>query len=109
MSGTGNRAGGESAGGKLKQLIQKLPYHIIGIAGAASPAPSEGTLKTSSRELRLPYSGRVSPAAKGLISKEKALLIFHEGRAKFPPRPAGREKNSKKTRKREKGEKEKWQ
>lgn len=34
MSGTGNRSGGESAGGKLKQLIQKLPYHIIGIAGA---------------------------------------------------------------------------
>ena len=34
MSGTGNRGGGESAGGKLKQLIQKLPYHIIGIAGA---------------------------------------------------------------------------
>jgi len=42
MSGTGNRARGESAGGKLNQLIQKLPYHIIGIAGAASPAPSEG-------------------------------------------------------------------
>ena len=91
MSGTGNRGGGESAGGKLKQLIQKLPYHIIGIAGAASPAPSEGTLKTSSRELRLPYSGRVSPAAKGLTSKEKALLIFHEGGTKFPPRPAERE------------------
>ena len=34
MSGTGNRARGESAGGKLNQLIQKLPYHIIGIAGA---------------------------------------------------------------------------
>ena len=96
MSGTGNRGGGESTGGKLKQLIQKLPYHIIGIAGAASPAPSEGTLKTSSRELRLPYSGRVSPAAKGLTSKEKALLIFHEGGTKFPPRPAGRKKNSKK-------------
>lgn len=55
-------------GSELNKSIQKLPYHIIGIAGAASPAPSEGTLKTSSRELRLPYSGRVSPAAKGLIS-----------------------------------------
>ena len=90
MSGTGNRARGESAGGKLNQLIQKLPYHIIGIAGAASPAPSEGTLKTSSRELRLPYSGRVSPAAKGLTSKEKALLIFHEGGTVRIVLPGGR-------------------
>lgn len=66
MSGTGNRAGTGGAGSAINQLIQKLPYHIIGIAGAASPAPSERNhLKTSSRELRLPYSGRVSPAPKG--------------------------------------------
>ena len=84
MSGTGNRARGESAGGKLNQLIQKLPYHIIGIAGAERAA------------------------TKGLTSKGKALLIFHEGGTKFPPRPAGRKKNSKKTREREKGERIKW-
>lgn len=97
MSGTGNRSGARATSRGIKQVyrVTSLSY-LTGIAGAASPAPSEGTLKTSSRELRLPYSGRVSPAAKGLTSKEKALLIFHEGGTKFPPRPAGRKKNSKK-------------
>ena len=96
MSGTGNRSGARATSRGIKQVyrVTSLSY-LTGIAGAVGesrkvPPQVKDTLKPSSRELRLPYSGRVSPAAKGLTSKEKALLIFHEGGTKFPPRPAGR-------------------
>jgi hypothetical protein len=44
---------------------------------------------------------------KGLTSKGKALLIFHEGGTKFPPRPAGRKKKRKTVKKPGNGKKEK--
>lgn len=92
MSGTGNRARGESAGSKLKQLIQKLPYHIIGIAGAVGE------------------SRKVPPQRADKLRKSPLNLPRRQGEVSSSScREEGKKKNSKKTRKREQGEKEKWQ